>query len=90
MDGTISIFEKIYSQLLPFFDEKQRRVFLGSLASALGHGGVVAVSQMSGVSRQTVTTGKKELSSLEKNDGSGDVVPVEHNRTRREGGGARV
>src|SRR5687767_2113954 len=46
--------------LLPHLDERQRRLYLGSEARGLGHGGISAVAAASGVSRQTVALGVEE------------------------------
>jgi len=54
--------EKI-EQILPAFNEKQKRLFLGSEANALGYGGVSKISKLSGISRPTITQGIKELES---------------------------
>ena len=54
--------EKI-ERILPAFNEKQKRLFLGSEANALGYGGVSKISNLSGISRPTITQGIKELES---------------------------
>ena len=43
--------------LLPHLDERQRRLYLGSEARSLGHGGIEAVARAAGVSRQMVAAG---------------------------------
>jgi hypothetical protein len=50
-----------FSALLPHLDERQRRLYLGSEARVLGHGGISVVAAASGVSRQTVALGVEEL-----------------------------
>ena len=52
--------EKI-EQILPAFNEKQKRLFLASEANSLGYGGISKISKLSGVSRPTITQGIKEL-----------------------------
>jgi hypothetical protein len=47
--------------LLPHLDERQRRLYLGSEARSLGHGGIGAVARAAGVSRQMVAAGVAEL-----------------------------
>jgi len=37
-----------FSALLPHLDERQQRLYLGSEARALGHGGVAAVARAAG------------------------------------------
>jgi Rhodopirellula transposase DDE domain len=68
-----------FSALLPHLDERQRRLYLGSEARALGHGGIQAVATAAGVSRQTVAVGVDELEAGEPPLG----------RTRRAGGGRK-
>jgi len=50
-----------FSALLPHLDERQRRLYLGSEARVLGHGGIPAVAAAAGVSRQMVASGAQEL-----------------------------
>src|SRR5260370_42389792 len=47
--------------LLPHLEERPRRVYLGSEARSLGHGGIEAVARAAGVSRQMVAAGAAEL-----------------------------
>ena len=44
-----------FAEVVPHLDERQRRLYLGSEARALGSGGVAAVA--SGVPQQTVQAG---------------------------------
>jgi transposase len=70
--------EEHIKTMLPLLDEKQKRLFLASLAKAHGHGGVKKVCAISGCSAHTVIKGKKELESgVIENDG----------RIRKSGGG---
>src|SRR5487761_1396232 len=65
--------------LLPHLDERQRRLYLGSEARSLGHGGVEAVARAAGVSRQMVAAGAAEL------EAGGEPL----GRARRPGGGRK-
>ena len=47
--------------MLPFLNEKQRRLFVAIEAKSYGSGGVLKVSRLSGVSRQTIYRGLDEL-----------------------------
>jgi len=47
--------------LLPYLDERQRRLLMGAEARALGHGGVRAVARAAEVSETTVRKGVFEL-----------------------------
>jgi transposase len=66
-------------QMMPLLNEKQLRRYLGSEAEALGHGGIEAVSRISGKSRNTIAAGIKENRSGE-SDGD---------RIRKTGGGRK-
>jgi hypothetical protein len=68
-----------FSALLPHLDERQQRLYLGSEARALGHGGVAAVARAAGVSRVMVAAGAAELEA-----GTGPL-----GRVRRPGGGRK-
>ena len=65
--------------LLPHLDERQRRLYLGSEARSLGHGGIEAVARAAGVSRQMVAAGAAEL------EAAGEPL----GRARRSGGGRK-
>jgi transposase len=70
-----------FEVLLPYLNERQQRLALATEARLLGHGGVRAVAEASGVSATTVRKGVAELESGE------DSLPV--GRARRAGGGRR-
>ena len=53
--------ENKIKKMLPLLNEKQKRIYLASEAEAMGYGGISAVSRVSGVSRVTISQGKKEL-----------------------------
>lgn len=46
---------------LEHLDERQRRILAGSLARALGRGGIVAVAEASGMSRSTVQAAVRQI-----------------------------
>lgn len=56
------LISKRFSLLAPILDEKQLRLYVAAEALAIGRGGISLVSQASGVSRPTITSGCKELS----------------------------
>ena len=70
-----------FEVLLPHLNERQQRLALATEARLLGHGGVRAVAEASGVSATTVRKGVAELESGE------DPLPV--GRARRAGGGRK-
>ena len=69
-----------FQGILGVLDERRRRLFAANEALALGHGGVTAVSEASGIARSTIYRGIAELQAL------GDELG-EH--LRRPGGGRK-
>ncbi|MDR1192687.1 MAG: ISAzo13 family transposase, partial [Peptococcaceae bacterium] len=69
--------EKVLS-MLPYLDERQRRMYLATEAVSLGYGGIKALSDLTGVSENTIAAGIKEL---------GDKPTLGSGRVRRAGGG---
>lgn len=68
-----------FIRLKKFFNERNKRLWAASEAMCLGYGGVSIVSRATGLSRQTIHDGIKELQEPE--------APVEPDRIRRCGGG---
>lgn len=68
--------------MLPMLNEYQRRVFLSTEAKAYGYGGISLVSRLSGISRQTLQEGVKELDNPE-------TKTLEQGRSRKTGGGRK-
>lgn len=66
--------------MLPFLNEKQQRIYLSLEASSLGFGGITEISKASGVSRPTISLGKKELE---------EGVGLSRERIRKKGGGRK-
>jgi hypothetical protein len=52
---------EFFESVVPVLDERQRRLVAGGVARALGRGGPTRVSEASGLSRNTVIAGVKEL-----------------------------
>ena len=77
MELSADALAEVFSFMNAHLDEKQRRLLAGSMAKALGHGGATTVAQASGMSRNTVIAGKKDVEA--------ELEPSE--RVRREGGG---
>jgi Rhodopirellula transposase DDE domain len=71
-----------YDAVSPNLDEKGLRLFAASEALAAGHGGIVAVSEVTGIARSTIGRGLKELAAR-------DNAPPQ-NRVRRTGGGRKA
>jgi hypothetical protein len=67
-----------FSAVLPFLDERGRRVVAAAEAAAAGYGGIAAVSAATGIAASTIGRGLRELSE-----------PRELERVRRAGGGRK-
>src|SRR6266566_3537546 len=78
MSSEAAIAER-YSAISPHLNERQRRLWAGSEARALGRGGVTLGSRATGISRMTLHKALHEL----------DAPPLEYGRVRREGGGRK-
>lgn len=68
------------NRMMSTLDEKNARRVAGLLASRGGHGGVSEISRITGMSRQTIDRGIRELEAE-------DEVPVD--RVRAVGGGRK-
>ena len=72
---------KIRFELLePYLNELTKRLFLAAEAKSCGWGGISTVYRATGVSRNTITIGCKELE---------NGVPESKNRIRKPGGGRK-
>ncbi len=61
-------------------DERGQRLFAAAEVRAAGHGGLKAVSRITGLARSTINRGEDDL----------DGEPLERGRVRREGGGRKI
>ena len=61
-----------YAALCGALDERTRRLWAASEAMALGHGGVAAVFQATGLAESTIRAGRRELQ--QKNSLDSDVI----------------
>jgi transposase len=68
---------------LPLLSERQRRLYLANEAKAMGYGGISQVSEVSGISRVTITQGIKEIEKF-------GITELKGHRDRREGGGRKL
>lgn len=80
-DETIRTVRKKYALMSPHLDERGRRLWAGSEAITLGHGGVQAVHEATGLAWATVDRGVTELQSQAK--------PLKGGRVRQKGGGRK-
>jgi hypothetical protein len=70
-----------FAVMRELLDERQWRVYLGTEARALGHGGIAAVARASGVSPTTVAAGAAEAGD------EGELAVLARGRSRRPGAG---
>ncbi len=59
--GEIALLHTSINRLVATLDEKHRRQFAGLLASQFGHSGVQYISKITGLHRQTISRGKREI-----------------------------
>ncbi len=78
--GTLSDLTRKLRSIWPHLDERTRRITAANEAMSLGFGGVSLVHRASGLSRQAITRGIREIQ-------SGRVLP--QGRVRRSGGGRK-
>ena len=75
-----------YELLKPFLDEQKKRLFVAAEAISLGEGGISIVSRATGISRDTISKGCKEL----ENGTTGKIgTPVPEGNIRAPGGGRK-
>jgi transposase len=79
MDALAALRQR-FAALAPVIDERTRRLLVAAESSALGRGGISIVSQVTGVSRQVIRQGRRELKEA-------PVPPA--GRIRRAGGGRK-
>ena len=77
--------KSILLDVAPYLNEKQRRILYGSAASALGHGGIAFVNEVTGSARNTITSGKEEITSIEEPEKKKETGK----RIRKPGGGRK-
>ena len=85
LEGDIGTFA---NTMLKNLDERQRRLFLASFAEYLGYGGATKLSEVTGVTQQTISAGKKDLRDSLSDDNEAVVVRGRQ-RVRAEGGGRK-
>ncbi|MGH9071675.1 MAG: ISAzo13-like element transposase-related protein [Acidimicrobiales bacterium] len=71
---------QLFEKVVPVLDERQRRLLAGALAEAFGRGGTTWVAEASGMSRNTVIEGRREIAE----------GPAQPGRVRAPGGGRRL
>ena len=84
---TQALLSNVILKVVPYLNEKQKRLFLGIIASELGHGGVAFVNSVSGTARQTIINGAAEAG-LEPTQDEPDS-PKKTDRVRKPGAGRK-
>ncbi len=87
--GVVQMLRTKYEALRSLLDERTRRVWAATEARALGHGGVTAVATATGLQRNTVRAGLREL---DKRGPGADVLPeleLPPSRVRAPGAGRK-
>jgi hypothetical protein len=62
--STLALLRQKFAMLSPLLDERQRRLWAGAEALAIGRGGISRVAQATDLSRMTVRAGVRELQQL--------------------------
>ena len=60
-NGETALLHTSINRLVAALDEKHRRQFLGLLASQFGRGGIRYLSKITGLHRETISRGKREI-----------------------------
>lgn len=63
--GEIALFHASINRLVAVLDEKHRRQFVGLLASQFGHGGIQHIAKITGLHRETISRGKREIEQVD-------------------------
>ena len=78
--------KQFVSIMMSSLNEKERRIFLGAYSDCLGHGGITDLSNLTGMSRSTITIGRNESREI-KADPKARVTSVDGTRVRAAGAG---
>jgi len=81
MEKAQFLLKEKFDLLLPYLDEKSKRLYLSSEAISIGRGGKSLISRLTKVSRVTLASGEKELRSKQAGQGEKGI--------RRKGGGRK-
>ncbi len=74
-----------YETLQPFLNERARRLWSATEAMGLGHGGIAALAEATGMSRTTISQAIQEIQ--KQRESPGKILPVQ--RSRRPGAGRK-
>jgi hypothetical protein len=79
-DGAVAREHRAINRIIVCTDERSRRLVAGFLAQLYGHGGITRLARITGLDRNTIARGRRELDQA-------DVLPP--GRVRRPGGGPK-
>src|SRR5436190_24034698 len=79
-DGEVAREHQAINRIIAGTDERSRRLVAGFLARLYGHGGITRLARITGLDRNTIARGRRELDRA-------DVLPP--GRVRRPGGGPK-
>ena len=82
---TVPTLRSKYETLQPFLNERARRLWSGTEAMVLGHGGIAAVAEATGMSRATISQAIQEIQ--KQRESPGRTLSVQ--RSRRPGAGRK-
>jgi len=83
---TEAIVSRILERILPYLDERQKRIVTASVADLIGYGGISFVNEVTGVSRPTIYSGIEEINASTADAASSEPA---HLRIRKAGGGRK-
>ena len=78
--GAVAREHQAINRIIACTDERSRRLFAGFLARQHGRGGIALMERITGLDRNTIARGRRELDQA-------DTLPT--NRVRRPGAGAK-
>ena len=80
---------EIYKLISPHLNEKLRRLYIAGEALKEGWGGISKLSRITGISRETISNGIKELQNEACALSDEETIPTRQTRIRKEGGGRK-
>lgn len=78
--------EDFVGVMMPLLNEKQQRLFLGGLSKMLGQGSATELSEITGITKQTITQGRKDYEAADRDP---RAEPASQGRSRAPGGGRK-
>jgi hypothetical protein len=79
-DGTVAREHQAINRIIACTDERSRRLVAGFLARLYGHGGITRLARITGLDRNTIAQGRRELDQA-------DALPT--GRVRHRGAGPK-